>query len=318
MDTELEVKKINERIEERERRGRDAHDIGWQASLELCLAMAADAIPSNIGRTISIGTTGDKEWERFTEAACQLDLPPSVVAVFVPPSARQRFLKKSTKAEPTAHWLVISHYEKRDVVIMVSAPGALTSGIDVYEDGKHFGDYTYNSPSECLKNTNEVVWTYLKPAEITTEDIIRYTENWFAKREYTFNLEALPLHTEYSYVHHPDLIGATRLKAAFKLLQATIAANSLEDFISDVNDTNQDDEDESPIITKEGLLSDNTPECKALIDGIYFEMDMMIDSLQCVIGRVRGPHYASMFDKCAKAAYKQLVGRDCPVGVVDD
>lgn len=58
--------------------------------------------------------------------------------------------------------------------IQVSLPGLEFAGIDVFEEGNHLADYTYNSREECLEDLSKTVWIYLEPKEDWTEDKIRY------------------------------------------------------------------------------------------------------------------------------------------------
>ena len=93
----------------------------------------------------------------------------------------------------------------------------------VFDKGKHFADYTYNTIEECLDDLTKVVWIFLKPnGEWTKDQILRYTENWFAKSIDTFNMECVPIHEKYSYLHSPKLVDMSPLDSVFNAIYQTM------------------------------------------------------------------------------------------------
>ncbi|MGD9161024.1 MAG: hypothetical protein PVG39_21580, partial [Desulfobacteraceae bacterium] len=64
--------------------------------------------------------------------------------------------------------------------------------------------------------------------------------------------------TDFSYIHHPELINLTPLDAVFKLIQATVPKeyDTLERAIETTNDINKDMDLGDPIITEDGILED--------------------------------------------------------------
>ena len=84
---------------------------------------------------------------------------------------------------------------------------------------------------------------FFSPRGVWTEkQIIRYTENWFVKGVDTEELGGMAIHSDHSYVHHPDLLGLTALESMFRLLEATVPAalEGLDTAIETTNDLNRD------------------------------------------------------------------------------
>jgi hypothetical protein len=96
-----------------------------------------------------------------------------------------------------------------------------------------------------------VTWIYFNPGQDWTQDeIIRYPEDWFEKSQ-EIDLEKATIHRDFSYVHHPELLGLGPLEAAFKAIAATIPKkyDSLDKAIESANAMNEDFELGEPVIT---------------------------------------------------------------------
>ena len=136
-------------------------------------------------------------------------------------------------------------------------PGIEFAGIDIFEDGKHFADYSYNTVEECLDDLSNVTWTYFRPkGDWSKDQIIRYTENWYGKSVYGVEGPDVKFHAEYSYVHHPEILDLTPLNAVFKLIQATVPKEyeTLDRAIEITNDISRDMDLGEPLVTKEGIM----------------------------------------------------------------
>jgi hypothetical protein len=206
--------------------------------------------------------------------------------------------------------------------MQVSLPGIQSVGIDVFEEGNHLFDYTYKTIQECMDDLNRVVWMVFNVKEAWTEErVVRYTENWYAKSLHTFAIGDAPLHTEHSYLHHPELIGLSPLDAIFKLLAATIPKEygALGEAIQLANDLNQ--ELGLPVITVEGILSDDKAQAQAFLSRIVVEIDMNLDVLDFVDGivmpdrSITNSAYNRAFDDAARQIYQGITGRPCPKGL---
>ncbi len=130
-------------------------------------------------------------------------------------------------------------------------------------------------------------------------------------------------HTEFSYVHHPELLNLQPLESIFKLIQATVPKeyDSLEIAIEITNDLNRDMNLDETVVTARGILQDNPAECQALIGRIAVEIDMNLEALDLLEGvkmpnrNVKDPDYNRTFYETAKMIYKTVTGRSCPESV---
>jgi hypothetical protein len=182
----------------------------------------------------------------------------------------------------------------------------------------------YNTVEECLDELSGVTWTYFKPkGDWSKRQIIQYTENWYGKSVYGVEGPDVKFHSEYSYVHHPELIGADPLNAAFKLIEATIPKEyeTLDRAIEITNDLSRDMDLGEPTVTKDGIMEDDQAQCQALLNRITVEIDMTLDMLSYqkgvkVPGRnIQNPDYNQVFDKTARRIYEVVTGRKCPESV---
>ncbi len=323
------AKEILDRCQRRKSLGREAFFADWQASLEFLLLMMRRPFSESPGRVLPMVIGDEKEWDFYIDLEEKLDLPPEICAMLVTPTGFEEMpippslspIKGlSTAAERGAYSLLMSHCHDFKVVMQVSLPGLETVGIDVYDDGSHLADYSYNSIEECLEDLTRVTWIYFNPGEVWTEEQIkRYTENWHAKSLHT-DIEHVALHTEFSYAHHPELLSFTPLQSVFKLVVATIPEeyHPLDKAIETANSINQDLDLGYATITKEGILRDDPAECQALLSRIVVEIDMHLDSLQ-YLEEVKFAErdnkdgsYRQTFDRAAREVYQAVTGRVCP------
>ena len=253
---------IFKKAENREKAGGDYLDTGWQATLELMLLMMEEQLLESPGQLLPMQISGDDEWDFYLDVMEKLDLPPDTGAVLVTPSAFKDMkfpgLSEFEDSEMApwkrnAYSLIISHLRDHTIILQASLPGLEFAGIDIFEDGKHFADYMYNTVEECLEDLSNITWTYFRPkGEWRKDQIIRYTENWYGKSVYGIEGPDVKLHPEYSYVHHPELIDLTPLNAVFKLILATIPKeyDTLERAIEITNDINRDMDLGEPVVTE--------------------------------------------------------------------
>jgi hypothetical protein len=223
-----------------------------------------------------------------------------------------------------AYSLIISDVRDHILILQASLPELEFAGIDIFEDGKHFADYMYNTVEECLDDLSNVTWTYFRPKGGWSKDqIICYTENWHAKSVYGVEGPDVKLHSEYSYVHHPELLNRTPLKAVFRLIEATIPKeyDTLDKAIEITNDVNRDMDLGEPLVTNDGIMGDDQAQCQALLNRITVEIDMKLDMLSYLKGvkvpgrNVRNPDYNRVFDETAKRIYEVITRRGCPESV---
>ncbi len=324
------AKAIFKKAEEREKAGGDYFETGWQATLELMLLMMEQQFVESSGQMLPMQINGDDEWDFYLDVMEKLDLPPETGAVLVTPSAfKEMKLPEFSEFENSemapwkrnAYSLIISDIRDHTTVLQASLPGLKFAGIDIFEEGKHFADYMYNTVEECLDELSNVTWTYFRPkGDWSKDQIIRYTENWYGKSVYGVEGPDVKFHAEYSYVHHPELIGLTPLNALFKLIQATVPKEyeTLERAIEITNDLSRDMDLGEPVVTKAGILRDDKDQCQALINRITVEIDTNLEMLSYQKGvkmperKIRDPEYNKVFDETARQIYEAITGRSCP------
>ena len=231
------IQQITERAESRKEAGRDEFHADWQASLELLLLMAENHLLEHPGQMEPMWISEREERGIYVDVMEKLALPPNTCALFVTPSSLKGMPFPAPKEWEDAGlmawqgdlcWVLTSRYDDWEVIMQATLPGLESVGVDVFDGGAHIANYSYNSIDEWLEDLTRILGIYFKPDENwTNERIIRYTENYFVKTLYTFGMEDVPVHTEYSYVHNPELIDLSPLESVFKLLRATIPGDSI-------------------------------------------------------------------------------------------
>ncbi|MEJ2054018.1 MAG: hypothetical protein P8X42_08870 [Calditrichaceae bacterium] len=331
-DFSAEDSKIISRLEYRKKQGADESEADWQASLEFMMALFSEKLNNNSGRIFPIILEEDKEWEFYIDLITKIDLPPDVYSLLCTPSFFTIFSDETINSDlqinnvlsvNSSFNLIISHRSNPEKIIQVTLPGLNSIGIDVYENGNHIIDYSYETIDKCLIDLSKIVWSIFKPKEKWSQDaIISYTENWFEKGNYYFRLKDIPIHSEYSYIHNPELIGLSDWDVVFKIIEKTIPKNysTLEEAISETNELNQEDDDYQPI-TLNGIKSKKFPDVQQLFSRIIVSIDMNIDLVD-EINSIRSsspwnkyPKYKELFEKTARNIYKEITGDICPKNV---
>jgi hypothetical protein len=328
--------RVFEKASVRKESGCDPFSADWQAILEIALNLARSHLRRNPGRLLPLQIGGDEEWEFYLDLLGKLDLPPDTFAVMSTPSFSDNLLdalddkelevagESDVPWEKNSYLIIISDSHEHLRIMQVTLPSASGSaGIDVYDDGKHLADYTYNTIEECMDALGKVPWVFFSPRGVWTErQIIRYTESWFVKGVDTEESEEMAIHSDHSYVHHPDLLGLTPLESVFRLLEATVptALESLDTAIETTNELNRDLEREETVLTIEGILLEDPAQCQALTGRIILEMDQQLETLE----RTKGipfsdrndPEYDLLFDRTARRIYEKIVEHPCPASVI--
>ena len=326
---EQSTKEIFHKAEVRERVGRDPFNAGWQATLEIMILMMEKNILEQPGQLLAMQIEDQKEWEFYLDIKEKLDLPPETCAVLVTPSAFKNIpiledegveYSGPTPWERDAYSLVISDLEDHETIMQAALPGIENAGIDVFDDGNHLADYSYNTIEECVDELTKITWIHFNPeGKWTDELIIRYTENWYAKC-LEMDLESSMVHGEFSYLHHPELVNLTPLESVFRAIGEVVPKEyeNIQEMIKTTNDMNRDFGFDKPDITKEGILQDKISECRALLDRIEMDMDMALDGLQHYKGVKfsqndrKAPEYRQFFDATEMKIYEVMIGRPYP------
>ena len=325
------VAKIFDKADARIKSGQEEFDADWQATLELILFMMHEHLVASPGQLLPIQIDGQEEWEFYLDIQEVLDLPPDTCALLISPSAFKNMpgpkLQELEAAGITlwkkdAYSILISDCSEHKKIMQVALPGINSWGTDLFEEGKHFADYTYNTMEECLDDLSDAVWTFFGlKGQWSEEQIIRYSENWYGKSINALNMDDVKFHTDFSYAHHPELLNLTPSDAVFKLIQATIPKDfkSLDEAINITNDLNRDFKLGNVDVTEAGILSDNKDECQALVGRIAVEIDMNLEKLESMKGvempNRQAPEYRRVFVEAARKIYKKITGRSCPESV---
>ena len=194
------------------------------------------------------------------------------------------------------------------------------AGMDVFEDGNHLADYSYNTIGECVDELTKITWIHFNPEGKWTDKLINhYTENWYAKC-LEMDMESSKVHENFSYVHHPELLNLTPLESVFRVIGEVIPKEyeNIQEMIKTTNDMNLDFGFDKPGITKEGIMQDKVPECRVLLDRIELDMDMALDGLQHYKGVKfsqndrKAPEYEQFFDETEMKIYEVMVGQPYP------
>ena len=327
--------KILEKAETRKQSGCDPIIADWQFIMEITLNMAGNQLQKRPGWLFPLQISARKEWEFYLDLQEKLDLPPDTNAVFCTPSFSNRVIdianmkptdaggKDAIMDTKEAYSVIISDCQTHDKIMHVSLPGkAVMPGIDVFEDGKHLAGYSYHRAEECTDALGKVPWIFFSPkGDWEKSQIIRYTENWFLKSFDVDHADGFPIHSEFSYVHHPGKISLTPLESIFQLLQATIPIeiDSIETAVEITNDLNLALESGEVLVTKSGILQADRKQCQVLADRIVIEIDQQLEKLE-VLKMVKFPDrttvdYKVAFESTARNIFELITGRRCPKSV---
>ena len=163
---------IAEIIESRSPAGRQDSVQGWHDLLKKLLSQMTPYLKE--GHLVTFRTLTD--WERgfFEELHRKVTVPPTVSAIYMPPSVRFQMLYHRPQGEPRA---VPDHSPENppdegivlgccrtDLNVVVNALLAkppFTPAIDVYDNGQLLAGYIYNTIDECIGDLTKVLQTHL-------------------------------------------------------------------------------------------------------------------------------------------------------------
>ena len=320
---------IFDKAEIRESVGKDAFEAGWQATLETMLLVVEKDIVKQPGQLLAMQIENQEESEFYLNIKGKLDLPPETSALLVTPSAFKS-IQAIGKLEMEHFWpnawernsysLIVSDLEDHEKIMQASLPGIEHAGIDVFDDGNHLSDYSYNTIEECIDELTKTTWLHFNPeGKWTDELIVRYTETWFLK-SLEIALQNTGIHEEFSYLHHPELLKFTPYEAVFKAVGEIIpkGIESIQQFVETTNELNRDFEFDKPTITTKGILNDDKSECRILLERIHLETDMSLQNLEDIKGvnfplqNRTGVEYQKLFDETTLKIYEAVTGRPYP------
>jgi len=320
---------IFEKATRREEAGKDSFDAGWQAALETMLLITEKRTVEQPGQLVPMQIDNEDEWEFYINIKTKLDLPPETCAILITPSAFKSIPEingldtefSGPKAwERNAYAVIVSDLKEHERILQASLPGIKHYGIDVFDDGNHLVDYSYNTVEECIGDLTKMAWMHFNPgANWTDESIIRYTENWCAKI-LDVDLQQAGIHKEYSYLHRPGLLNLTPFQAVFRAAAEVIpkGIKDVNELVDTANTSNRDFNLGNPYITVEAVLKNKKTDCRILLERIQTEIDLFFEELVCVedinfpLENRRSSEYRTLFDQTSERIYQAVVGRPYP------
>lgn len=161
-------------IENRSPAGRHDSVEGWHNLIKKILNQMMPYLRD--GRLVTFRKVTEWEGLFFEKLHHILTIPPSVGAIYLPPSVRFQMLYHSPGGEPRPlpehspdnppdEGIVLA-CPKTDLNVIVNALLAkppFTPAIDVYEDGQLLAGYVYNRIDECINNLSKVLQIHLQP-----------------------------------------------------------------------------------------------------------------------------------------------------------
>jgi hypothetical protein len=165
---------ITEIIESRSPAGRQDSVQGWHNLLKRLLSQMTPYLKN--GHLVTFRTLNDRERDFFEELHGKVTVPPSVSAIYMPPSVRFQMLYRRPEGEPRAvpdhspenppDEGIVLGCRKTDLNVVINALLAkppFAPAIDVYDNGQLLAGYVYNTVDECIGDLTKVLQTHLKP-----------------------------------------------------------------------------------------------------------------------------------------------------------
>ena len=332
--TEKLIEEIFRETGTRQKAGGNSLDVGWQDTLEMMLLTMEKRLRKQPGQLLPMQINNQEEWEFYLNIQKKFDLPPNTSATLITPGAFKEMAFPRpfgiesgdiTSREGNSYLVIISGSRDYRVIMGISLSDNNYAEIGVFADGKLLADYAYNTTEECLTGLTKIIWIHFGPEDKWTEEnIVRYTENWFAK-SINIDIEDVVVHSKYSYIHRPELLNLTSLESVFKVIEATIPReyDSLEKAIKTANKISPYFILGDPFITREGILQDDKYECELFLDRIRVEIDKYLNILEC-LRDIKFPHrssksweYKRIFGETAVKVYEAITGRPYPRPIND-
>lgn len=161
-------------IESRSPVGQNDSVQGWHNLLKDLLKRMAPYLRE--GYLVTFRTLQDQEKILFEELHRKLKVPPSVYALYLPPSVRYQMLyhrpegvsqplpDHSSENPPDEGIVLACRIADIDIIInALLAKPPFTPAIDVYDDGQLLAGYVYNTVDECIRDLTKVLQTHLQP-----------------------------------------------------------------------------------------------------------------------------------------------------------
>jgi hypothetical protein len=146
---------------------------GWHNMLKKILSRMAPYLQE--GKMVTFQKLGEPEKVFFEKLYHQVTVPPSVNAIFIPPSVLFQMLYHRPESQlqpvpdhprdtpPDDGIVLASRSTDFDVVVnALFAKPPFTPAVDVYDDGRLLAGYVYNNIDECVSALDGIMQTYLQ------------------------------------------------------------------------------------------------------------------------------------------------------------
>jgi hypothetical protein len=163
-------------IESRSPAGKNESVHGWHNLLKKMLHQMTPYLRES--HLITFQSLTDQETVFFERLIKKISVPPSVAAIYMPPSVRHQMLYERPVGEPqpiAEHSSdnppddgIVLACRKTDFDIVVNALLAkppFTPAIDVYDNGQLLAGYMYNTIDECIGDLSRVFQIHLQTGD---------------------------------------------------------------------------------------------------------------------------------------------------------
>ncbi len=206
--------------------GADPAEARWHAALAAALEAWRDHLIA--GRIVTCEGLAPAEARTFEALCTWLDLPPEIAGVFLPrnlsahfePPAQGRSLRRAPAG--ISQLLLLGRPQSPQRLLVAELGAAQDApGVDLYAQGCRLLAAPLDpDPAPFL---SQLAWRHLSDSAATPSSAAcrRYTEWWF-RRCAVLGRADLPLHPQWSYLHHPERFGFDPLEAVFLLTGAVL------------------------------------------------------------------------------------------------
>ena len=160
-------------IESRSPAGKNESVQGWHNLLKKILHQMTPYLRES--HLVTFRSLTDRETAFFEKLVKQISVPPSVAAIYLPPSVRYQMLYDRPAGEPRPipehspdnppdEGIVLA-CQKADLNVVINALMAkppFTPAIDVYDNGQLLAGYIFNSIDECIGDLTRVLQIHLQ------------------------------------------------------------------------------------------------------------------------------------------------------------
>ena len=171
---EAPISRIADIIESRSPAGKNESVRGWHNLLKKILHQMAPYLRES--HLVTFRSLTDQEAVFFEKLIKKISVPPSVAAIYMPPSVRYQMFYDRPAGEPQPipehspdnppdEGIVLA-CQKADFNVVINALMAkppFTPAIDVYDNGQLLAGYIFNSIDECIGDLTRVLRIHLQP-----------------------------------------------------------------------------------------------------------------------------------------------------------